>query len=188
MTMTMTSRKDPPMSDRAYAQVVIYDCPPDQRAAARAAIYDAFEAETLNEEPQIDNAPGSDRYDAARWTPAEELVLGDRYGEEECSLDMNDTIAGAIIAAAPGATFAAWVDPKYEYPGALTMYAPDLGRFDADCDADGNPTVTGYQVRQILKANADAIAAVAAIRTALGSAWETRIDELRAVIDPPAAP
>lgn len=162
------------MSDRSYAQVVVYDCPEEQRAAARAAIFEAFGGESINEQPHTDTAPGSDRWDSARWVRTAELVLGERYGSDECSLDMNATLAAAIIEAAPGATFAAWVDPKYEYAGMLTMYSPDLGQFDSECDANGNATITSYRVRQILATNPpDAIAG--ALRAELGLTWDERI-------------
>lgn len=167
------------MSDRSYAQVTVYDCPEDQRAACLAAIVESFGTEYINEKPERLRAgaePGSMRL--ADYEPVPELALGERYGDDECSLDMNETIAAAIIEAAPGATFVVWVDPKYEYAGALTAYAPDLGRFDADCDADGNPTLTAYAVRQILAETVDDDAELRArLRRALGIAHEERFEQ-----------
>lgn len=163
------------MSDRSYAQVIVYDCPEDQRAEAHAAIYEAFGSEGINEHPSVDTMPESENVMAhGRFVPAEELVLGDRYGDDECSLDMNETIADALIEAAPGATFAAWVDPKYEYAGALTAYTPALGRFDAACDADGNTTITGATVRRLMADSTHDLRD--ALRAALGLAWDEAID------------
>lgn len=163
------------MSDRSYAQVVVYDCPTDQRDAARAAIFEAFGTESINELPTIDRMPGSvDVMAAGRFVPATALAPGDRYGDDECALDMNETIADALIKAAPGVIFATWVDPKYEYPGALTMYAPGLGRFDTYCDAEGNATITGYAVKKLM---AEAPDLREALRAALGLAWDEAIAE-----------
>lgn len=163
------------MSDRTYAQVIVYACPEDQRAAALAAIFEAFGGEHINERPMIDTTPGAEgpaSYAPSRWVEADALVLGEKYGTDECPLDMNETIAAAIIEAAPGAAFAAWVDPKYEYSGMLTMYAPELGRFDGPCDADGNATITGYAVRDMLarpEGTADTLRD--RLRDALGLPW-----------------
>lgn len=161
------------MSDRTYAQVIVADCPEAQRAACREAIYDTFEADALNEEPMIDTDPGATgeaSYRPSRWRRTTDLVLHERYGDDECALDMHDRIAAAIIEAAPGATFVVWVDPKYEYTGELVAYAPDLGRFDSSCDADGNPTVTAYDILRL----PDPIDR-AAIEARLGKAWMDRL-------------
>lgn len=155
------------MSDRSYAQVIVWDCPEDQRAACRAAIFEAFDRHT-------------------HWRAIETLVLGDRYGDDECGLDMNDTIASAIIAAAPGATFEAWVDPKYEYPGVLTAYAPDLGRWDGVCDADGTPYATSHELLGLIDKAETMTALREGIDKLLGSAWQRRARELREALNPPA--
>lgn len=140
------------MSDRTYAQLEILDCPEDQRAALLAAITDYNDGEIVNEEPDDDAAP-----------------LG-RYGWDEASLDANETIADLVIEAAPGATFETWVDPKYEYAGVITMYAPDLGRFDGPCDADGTPYVSAGEL-----AKADDLDSM---RRAAGVTWYSRMVEL----------
>jgi hypothetical protein len=143
------------VSDRSYAQVIVTDCPEEQRAAARAAIYDAFGSDTLNEEPTLDQ-PILDKpaplENLITWPPNPDLVLGDRYGDEECSLDQNEVIANALIAAAPGCSFAAWSDPKYEFDGAMTMYTPELGRFDGACDSNGNIHWTNEEISQFFGA------------------------------------
>src|SRR5207253_1503096 len=100
--------------------------------------------------------------------------LGTVYGDQEASLMANDEIASALIEGAPGATFVVWVDPKYEYDGVITIYAPDLGRFDAESDSDGNIHHTNSQVRRIV-----AIEDIQERRRVLGTPWEERIDGLR---------
>lgn len=150
------------MSDHSNAQVVIYDCPPEQRAAI------------------VEILAGPDYWMGLDWEgkpdASDELAIGETYGDNEGSLDTNET---------PGATFVTWVDPAYEYSGALTMYAPDLGRFDSACDADGNPTITAYDVRGILADLGGILADPAAdlreqLEARLGLAWEARLTELRA--------
>lgn len=170
------------MSDRTYAQVIVWDCPDDQRAACLAAILDTFGGQ-LNEAPSIDTRPdatGDDAWRVGRWIPAPDLVLGERYGDDECPLDMADTLADAIREAAPGATFEAWADPKYEYPGDLRIVTPDLGLFGASCDADGGAYLSAHELVALID-NAQTLDGLREeIATRTGAPWHRRIDELRA--------
>jgi hypothetical protein len=163
------------MSDRTYAQVDVLACPEDQRAALVAVLDGTTEIPadfypltlgSANEAPEDDTAP-----------------IG-RYGWDELALGSISDIASALIEAAPGATFHAWEDPKYEYPGGVVMYAPDLGRFDADCDANGQPYVTAWQVQQA--------ADLDTLRRETGVTWAQRMYELRKaagdIIERDAAP
>mgnify|MGYP007027440668 CR=1 FL=1 len=63
--------------------------------------------------------------------PNEEPDDGDtfplRWGWEECRLDAASEIGPQLPETMPGATFSAWSDPKYEYPGEIYRYAPGLG-------------------------------------------------------------
>lgn len=187
------------MGDYTYAQVIVYDCPEAERAACLAAIEDAFD-ENIDDRPTIDSRPGSADYSTpGRWVDVDTLVLGAVYGSPECPLDMHDTIANAIREAAPGSTFATWVDPKYEWSGELVMYAPDLGVFGASCDANGNATVTSDEVRRMMAESLapderryggrwpDA-ALREALNNALGIAWSDAIDAHRARIEDRAHP
>lgn len=153
------------MSDHSTATLVIYEVPPDQEAALRAAVNDS------------DERPGE-------WPDEDEpLTLGEHYYVEECSLDANETLADDIIDAAPGATFAVWVDPKYEYQGVITAYTParGLGRFDGVCTSDGDPYVTLGELERLPDLGkldggdplSDALARI------LGKAWFDHIAAIR---------
>lgn len=119
------------MSDTCNAALSVTDCPEDQRAALLAAV------------EELDM--GSEAYDSPEDTTAPLLS----WGWNDAQLDLNETIAAALIEAAPGATFTTYAEPAYEYPGCVTMYAPDLGRFDGVCDADGVPYVTATELRKV---------------------------------------
>lgn len=140
------------MSDRSAAQIVIYDCPMEKRADL-LALFEEFDfAEEFISE-------------------ADELKLFTSYGYEESALDAYEEIARAVIVKVPEATFAAWNDPKYEYDGALVMYAPDLGRYEASCNSLGEPYILTRQVRDALTAGD--------LDKVLGLAWLDRFEELK---------
>ena len=113
------------MSDRSALTLHIHDCPADQATAALAVI----DEHGLNME-WVDPAP------------ADVLYAGRAYTDDEASLGSEDTIASALIEAAPGCAFTIWQDPKYEYDGELAMYDPVLGRFSCRCNANGEPHLT----------------------------------------------
>jgi hypothetical protein len=184
------------MGDYTYAQVIVYDCPEDERAAALAAIAEAFDADIadLDDHPTIDTRPGTGDYGPGRFVDVETLVLGDKYGACECAGDLSETIAAALIEAAPGSTFLTWTDPAYEWLGSLVMYAPELGLFGSECDANGNAVVAAYEVRRMMAESLldtepryggrwpDA-ALREALNDAYGIAWHDAIDAARARID-----
>lgn len=118
------------MSDTCNAALTVTDCPDDQRAALLAVVEDLDLGDVAYDSPDDPAAP----------------VLS--WGWNDAPLDLNETIAAALIEAAPGATFTTCAEPAYEYPGTVTMYAPDLGRFDGVCDADGTPYVTATELRK----------------------------------------
>lgn len=150
------------MSDRTYAQVIIYDCPEDQRAAALAVIRETL-GEYINEDPD----PDGDR-----------VVIGDRYGDDQCSGDLSEDIAARLIDEAPGAFFRTWTDPAYEWLGSLVIYQPGLGRFDANCDADGTPCFRSDEVEAMLAAYPSGNARDRLYRRVkLGTAWLEAVRE-----------
>ena len=99
------------------------------------------------------------------------LALGEKYGDDEMSLGTDQEIADALIESFPSVTFEVWQDPKYEWDGTITIYAPDLGRYGGTCNSEGEPYLTARQVR-------DGIAAGDIDKT-LGLVWLDRIDELK---------
>lgn len=146
------------MSDYAPFQITIHDCPPEQRAAVLDII-------------------GDDGYALVKeWTDAigDELEIGTAYTADEARLDTHADIAAEIIEAAPGATFYCWTDPKYEYTGAGVAYAPDLGRFDFECSADGEPLFSARVATEALSLPDDE-----RVRK-LGIPWTDRVAKLRA--------
>jgi len=72
------------------------------------------------------------------------------YREAVC-LDVVKQLADEIIKAAPGAWFQAWTDPSEGALGTLVQYTPELGKFEAYCDADGQPHFTAHEVLQAAK-------------------------------------
>lgn len=122
---------------------------------------------------------GEDRYsiEEIEW-PA----IGERYMDPEMSCGSADEYAGNLMEAAPGASFVLWEDPAYQWLGDLRAYAPDLGLFAAQCDADGNPTLMPGQIREAVAAAQDAVRAALAARHEC-TEEEAVIDAVLAEID-----
>lgn len=74
-----------------------------------------------------------------------------------------------------------WTDPKYEYPGSLVWHIPGLPNFDADCDANGNPTPSARSLEEAtLNAESLAQAQGAVLRLTGGAhakVWQAREPE-----------
>jgi hypothetical protein len=132
--------------------LIVYGCPDDQRQA----VLDVIQSERLSEDSQ---------------PTVDELVLGERYGIDETQLDRYAEIAGILMTRAPGATFVIWNDPKYEWLGGLMAYAPDLGAWSHDCDAEGTPVFSYQEVVDILKMDRDS----GYIRQHIGEPWMERL-------------
>lgn len=150
------------MSDRSAFTLVVYDCPPEQREAVLGIINEHGLTEDYFGDKDVD-----------------ELDLGATYGYGEMDLTAYQDVAEEIIEAAPGATFQCWNDPKYEYGGATTIYAPDLGRFTGDCDSDGDPYITASRFREVMKGGS---AFADQQDRALGLPWLDRLDDLKAKV------
>ena len=144
------------MSDRGYCQVIVYHCPTGQRSAMLAKIEELFEFGQWDENPSSDTRT---------------LEFATVYGAEEQPLDAYDRYSAALIEVAPGSSFACWTDPKYEYPGAIVLYEPSLGRYDGRCDANGNPYLTAREIEAVLTAQD------VPIGTASGLAWLSKFEE-----------
>lgn len=104
------------MSDRTWSVVVVHDCPPSQRAAALAAL------RLCGLHPEF------------ATDPADRLVLGMPYVDEEGPLNLAELAAAHVSTAAPDATFEAMTDPFEATVGEIVRYAPDLGTHTADFD------------------------------------------------------
>jgi hypothetical protein len=110
--------------------------------------------------------------------PHDELTIGESaYTSNLAHPGEADEISTELIDVAPDCGFIVWDDPAYEFLGGLCMYTPELGEFGAQCDADGNPQLTGEMVIKLIDELAAArpettIADVkAAVDKATGKPW-----------------
>lgn len=109
------------MSDYTYFQVDLYDCPPDQRGVVANLLADQGFTE--------------DR---------------DSWWMEEGRCGEIDEVAEAVTTAAPGATFRAYENPKYEWLGTVLWHVPNMDpplSPPASCDADGEVALTWRDVK-----------------------------------------
>lgn len=102
------------------------------------------------------------------------VTVGDRYLNPDMSCGSADTYADNLMEAAPGASFVLWEDPKYEWLGDLRAYAPDLGPYAAECDANGTPVLSPGEIRDVVAGAREAVQA------ALDPCMELDTDEIRA--------
>lgn len=107
------------MSDRTYAQIFIYDCPEEQRADLLAALSPTFWP-----------------IDSTNWDTIPVQFVVD---EAPCGVIEED--APGWAEAAPGATWVAWEDPKFEWLGTAA-YCLGGKVVVFTCDADGKPVAT----------------------------------------------
>jgi len=149
------------MSDRSYFQIIILKVGGPRRAEAIAEILE-HEGITCEYAEKTDGS----------------LELGKRYVAEEMSLDTYTTLADQIIGAAPSTTFECWNDPKYEYGGGYCAYSPGLGRFEGDCDSDGNPYLTAPQLRDIIEKGDPTVPLAQRITERAGIAWQDLMTQL----------
>lgn len=120
------------MGDRTYHSLVIADCPKDQ---ARAVL------DILNEYGYSTQA------DVDIDTT---LALDELYFIEETNLGTSDEVAGQLMERAPGASFRASEDPKYEWLGVVSWYVPGLGLFSNTGDAQGQPVWNASEILSLL--------------------------------------
>jgi len=130
------------MGDYTNATLIIEACPPDKREA----VLNVIRRQGLGEDWGTSHV-------------GDTLQIGEQYVDDSASLAANIEVADDLIEAAPDAAFVIWTDPKYEYLGGITMYTPELGRFDGDCDADGNVVIQTPAARQQLQTVRDVVAA-----------------------------
>ena len=193
------------MSDRTYLQLIVFDCPEDQRAALLTVLVDGvpetdpthygtgLDLDGANEWPERDTGrpdpkyvghPMADGKPLTIWERIQdELVLGHRYGWDEMPLDSYSTLASGIIGVAPLATFQCWVDPKYDYDGETVIYAPDLGEFSGPCTEGGEPYIESQSVRRILREETSSEDKIATLSRALGLPWSERLATLSQALD-----
>lgn len=126
---------------------------------------------------------GSERYTVDR---VELVTIGEMYMQPEMSCGSAQEYGNRIMEAAPGASFVLWEDPKYEWLGDLVAYAPDLGVYSSECDANGTPVKFPSELREIVAGARDAVqSALDPVMTLTGDAERARIavDVILAEID-----
>lgn len=181
------------MGDSTAMQVLVYDCPLDQRQAA-GEILAGMRSETAQNETGytvVDNTrnaegkrirrgdealtlrtftsqedaeayaatlpgAGDDRYSIDE---VELVNIGEEYLNPDISCGSADEYGTWLIDAAPGCSFILWEDPAYQWLGSLWAYAPDLGSFTAECDADGTVTLSPDEIRGVIRKSRDAVQA-----------------------------
>lgn len=118
------------MGDYTALQLFVHDCPADQAAALVDVIVD-HELHVDWEGPYAE--PG-------------ELHIGTPYTSRWAAGSESQDLADALIEAAPGAKFTTWTDPAYEWLGTVVRYTPELGRHQAECDAEGNAVFSASEL------------------------------------------
>lgn len=143
------------MADRTQLQLFIHDCPDDQAPALVDVLID-WELRVDWEGPIAQRG---------------ELVIGVQpYTERRTALDAADELAAELIDAAPGVKFTLWTDPVKEFLGTLVRYTPELGRHDAECDAEGQGVYFEAQILAALRTGGPAVGAQAVLAL-VGAAW-----------------
>lgn len=162
------------MSDRTYFQFNVAYCPADQMVALAAAI-EKLQVLFPNRltETSVPGDPNAACVNGEWLRLADDLTWDpeswDIHEEEApCGLVCESEDAFAeIAAAAPGAVWQAWTDPRYEWEGQMAGYSPDTGLFFCPCDSTGRVTRTADQasaeLRNELASGADADRLLAAL-------------------------
>jgi hypothetical protein len=137
------------MGDRTYFQLKVHACPEEQLDALAVALNPVGDGcwllTTLHgDEDQVERI--NDASGPFPW----ELAID----EVSCGwVDEIDT--DELVAAAPGAIWELWEDPKYEWLGHWLGYSPATGVISGECDADGVLQVDLAEGRSILEALPD---------------------------------
>lgn len=97
---------------------------------------------------------GAERYTIDR---VELATIGEMYMNPEMSCGSADEYHARLMEAAPGASWVLWEDPKYEWLGSMNAYAPDLGEYGSECDANGQPVKFPGELREIVAGCRDAV-------------------------------
>ncbi|WP_430787148.1 DUF3145 family protein [Actinoplanes sp. G11-F43] len=130
------------MSDRSPLTLDLHDALPQNYAQAAADVFSEHtghdvDAKTITEITQ----PGT------TWLSADDMRLGTA---EDIATDLMRLMDGDADEEREPLQFGftVWQDPKYEFAGTLYRFIPGGSLFAADCDADGNVTVTADSIRQ----------------------------------------
>jgi hypothetical protein len=142
-----------------YLTVIVYDTTSAEAGVIRGLLNDA----ALTGD---DTAPDG-----------EVVVLGRAYTANHALLSAGDA-ADQLEADAPGSTWQVWSDPEADELGELIRYTPLRGRFDAACDADGDPCLSGKELDMLVAEAAGGDPARAAAM--IGRPWAEQFTALAA--------
>ena len=135
--------------DRTYLKCYVYDCPEDQREAARAALEQWGWGEYVNDpESPVDG-----------MTAATEILC-----------NTVPDIAAALRKAAPGASWVTWEEPTTGHPGRAAAFTPALGQHEGVCGGSGEILI-GRSDFEALRVQHSGAALLMALDTALGGPW-----------------
>src|SRR5438093_1274930 len=152
------------MGDTTNGQLEILAIPEDQREAALEVIQAA--------------GLGTDWFGGDSTYPTS-VAPGDAFVDGNADGDLPSSIADDLIAAAPDAVWVAWTDPKYEWLGEFVAYAPGLGKFVANSDAQGDPVYGYAEVRDAADKLLTGELSPAEFDRGIGGPWLRRASELR---------
>jgi uncharacterized protein DUF3145 len=145
------------MGDVTNGQLTVYQCSPKEALEFLSFI--------------------SDNYLALDWgssesTPDDAVMLDRVYGGE-ASVGM--VLNASLSTDAPDSVYMMFTDPKYEFLGSLEIYTPELGVFQAECDAEGNVVLSPGDLIAMIDAAADGGQSIEQLRMtvqkALGQPW-----------------
>lgn len=139
------------MVDRTFLKCHIYDCPEDQREAARAA---------LEEWGPWGEYEGDPESPVDGWTTATDIPC-----------DTVPDIATALRAAAPDASWVTWEEPSIAGAGRAIAFTPALGMYDGECDRSGQIVIGSSDFEALRAQYADEEVLITAIDAALGGPW-----------------
>jgi hypothetical protein len=138
------------MSDRTYLKCHVYDCPEDEREAARAALDEWGPWGEYEDDP--------------------ESPVDGRTTAPNAPCDTVPDIAAALRKAGPGASWVTWEEPETPGPGRAIAFTPALGQHDGECDGSGEILISRAAFERLRGQHAgDAL--ITALDSALGGPW-----------------
>lgn len=128
------------------------------------------------------NLPGAgeERYSLDE-VPA--VTIGERYLARDVGCGSAEEYADALSEAAPGTSFVLWEEPTPEWLGTIFAYTPDLGMFTAECDTDGNVTLSPDEICEAIRGARPAVKAALAAIDGDEERARVAIDTLLAEVD-----
>jgi hypothetical protein len=146
------------MGDRTSGTLTIHTAGPEHVRA----ILDVIDEYHLTEAADFRRGDGKE-------LPAIQLHAAYQVGEFYCG--SADEIADMLRENAPGASWTVHEDPAYSWLGSVTIYTPELGRWDAECDAGGTAQFTAAAILE-------RVGDRAALDQLLGTAWTNAVAAL----------